>query len=183
MTVLRSIGKSAAACLATAASVLAVGATSAQAANYPPTGAGTVTMSSTVVVDGGLLTESGGGFMAGETVSVDLHTATIHLATVQAGQDGQASASETIPADTPTGVHMVTMTGQSSGVVDSAQITVTAAGGSALGADNSGSSGSASGLPKTGANDLVPLMAIGGGGVLAGLLVLTLTRRARRKTS
>lgn len=150
-----------------------VGAGVAQAASYPPT-QGAATTSSTVVTPGQPLTVSGGGFAANTSVSVDLHSTVVHLATVTSNSSGVATATVTIPSSTPAGAHTITMTGLSptgGTQIDSVAITVVAP----------AAATTTSTLPFTGAEILqYGLLALAL--VLAGVALLVVTRRRRHSS-
>jgi 5'-nucleotidase len=79
------------------------------------------------VAQGGSLTVTGSGFVAGETVSVELHSTPVLLAEVAVAQDGTFTAQVTVPAGASVGAHTVVATAESG--TASAELTVTAAAG------------------------------------------------------
>ncbi|MFF1879792.1 lamin tail domain-containing protein [Leifsonia sp. NPDC058230] len=99
-----------------------------------------VTISVGTISAGGALQLSAGGFTAGETVEVWLHSTPVKLASLIASPSGTVSARITIPASTPAGAHTLVLTGLTSGVTGSTALTVTAANGSIAGLATTGSS-------------------------------------------
>ena len=69
------------------------------------------TTSSTTTAAGGTMVISGGGFMPGATLTIELHSDPIVLATVTADAFGAYSVVVTIPAGTPPGTHAIVVTG------------------------------------------------------------------------
>jgi hypothetical protein len=125
------------------------------------------TVSKSNIVAGGTVTVSAGGFTAGESVDVTLHSVPVHLATIVAGSNGVATAIVTIPASTTAGAHTLVLTGARSGVVATAAIVVAADPGA--------------GLAFTGADPSIPLT-IALGLLVLGLAASVLRRRTRRAT-
>ena len=72
---------------------------------------GTITVEPAEVVSGGEVIITANGFEAGELVDITLNPT---LATVEADQEGNLSATVTIPEDTEPGVHQLTLTGLTS---------------------------------------------------------------------
>lgn len=68
------------------------------------------------------------GYQPGEKAQLVLYPGAIVIASYTVGPDGEFSARFRIPADTPTGAHVVEVTGWTSGYVTNAELTVTAAG-------------------------------------------------------
>jgi hypothetical protein len=64
------------------------------------------------------------GFDPGEQVTLTLHSTPVELATYTAGSDGSVDATFTVPANTVGGAHTLEMTGLSSGLTASEDITV-----------------------------------------------------------
>ncbi len=157
--------------LAAAFASFTIASTASAAPAYPPV-APTITLSSTVVAPGGAVTVRGTGFTPGESVSVDIHSDAVHLATVTADADGVATADVTIPSGF-SGHHTITMTGLSSGLVLSIGIDIQsgAAGGSATGSSSGG------GLAFTGFDLPVVTGAAAGLLILGGLFVMVGRRR------
>jgi hypothetical protein len=107
-----------------------------------------------------------GGFQPHEMVHGVLHSTPVDLGTVQADAAGFATFTFTIPAGLESGIHSVTMTGLTSGATAEATFTVTA------GAQSTG------GLAYTG-TDVLPLLAVGGGLLVAGAAGVTIAGRRR----
>jgi hypothetical protein len=107
-----------------------------------------------------------GGFQPGEMVHGVLHSTPVDLGTVQAGADGVATFTFLVPAGFEVGAHSVEMTGLTSGIVGEVSFVVTAA--------TAGSGG----LAYTGV-EVVPLLALGGGLLVAGAGALTVAHRRR----
>jgi len=132
---------------------------------YPPPPPG-VTVNTTAITPGGAFVLSFSGFGPGESVSIDLHSVTVHLGTATAGSDGSGSTSVTIPAGF-SGSHEIVLTGAVSGRVAAVEIEISAGGG--------GSS-----LPDTGlAGRSFGLVA--GALIVAGLVFLGASRARRRR--
>ena len=72
------------------------------------------------------LTVAGAGFDAGETVDFALFSTRVDLGTGMADSSGDVTKTVAIPASLPAGTHMITATGETSGVVDTVSFTVTA---------------------------------------------------------
>jgi hypothetical protein len=107
-----------------------------------------------------------GGFQPHEMVHGVLHSTPVDLGTVEADDNGFATFTFTIPAHLEGGIHSVTMTGATSGVTAEATFTVTVA------------DQDAGGLAYTGA-DVLPLLALGGGLLVAGVGAVTVASRRR----
>jgi hypothetical protein len=108
-----------------------------------------------------------GGFQPFETVHGVLHSTPVDLGTAQADAAGFATFTFTIPAGLEVGAHNVTMTGLTSGATAQADFTVTAA-----------AAQDTSGLAYTG-TDVLPLLALGGGLLVAGAGAVTVAARRR----
>ncbi len=85
--------------------------------------AGTITLSKTYGLPGTVMTVSGSGFAATETVSIKFDTTTIGSATTSSGA---FSASVTIPSTATPGTHSIIATGATSGYIASAAFKVLA---------------------------------------------------------
>ena len=79
------------------------------------------------VPQGGAVTVTAGGFTAGENVLGALHSTPFPLGAVHANSFGSVQLSLTVPATVAAGIHTVTLTGASSGLVATIPLTVTAA--------------------------------------------------------
>lgn len=170
-----------------------VGAAPALAADYPPSVNCTVLLlSASVVAPGVTIQISLQGavcFAPGSLVSIDLHTAPVHLADVTADSGGGISGSVTIPADTPLGSHTVTATGvdpSGATVVATAPLAVvnaTTTSNNQSAPTSGGTTTSSSGLAFTGANLAVTA---GTGGLLVaggiGAIVATRRRHSTKRT-
>ena len=73
--------------------------------------AATMTLSTTQVEQGGSLTVSGAGFVAGSSVQIVLHSSPVVLATVVASPGGTFSQSVLIPSATVAGIHTIVVDG------------------------------------------------------------------------
>ena len=154
--------------LAAAALGLAISTTSAGAAPY--TNQMTVGVSDSTPNPGQTITVSGSGATPNGQVSIDFHSAPVHLATVTANASGDFSASVTIPSGC--GPHSISATDVTTGNSASTSVTLPAC--AAAGGTSSGGGG----LSSTG----VAVASIGGVGVvllLGGGLMLLLGRRRR----
>jgi hypothetical protein len=117
------------------------------------------------------------GFQPYEMVHGVLHPLPVDLGTVQADANGNATVTFTVPADLATGAHSVTMTGLTSGVERTAGFVVTSSGDAGAG-DEAVPVDEAGGLAYTGA-EVAPLLALGGGLLVAGAGAVTVARRRR----
>jgi hypothetical protein len=131
-----------------------------------PTAAPTTSVARQTVAAGKQQTVTVSGFQPGEIVHGVLHSTPVDLGTVRADANGVATFTFTIPAGLEVGTHSVTMTGLTSGITAEATFTVTAA------AEGVG------GLAYTGA-EVVPLLAVGGGLLVAGAAAVTVAGRRR----
>ena len=139
--------------------------------SQPTGGTSTVTLSDTSPQPGQTITIGGGGMDPNEGVSGDIHSAVIHLGDATADPSGNVSMSVTIP-ESLSGEHTITLTGKTSGHIDSITVNI---GGS------SGGSGSG-GLSATG----VAILGIGVFGLLllaGGGLLLLAGRRQKSSPS
>jgi len=66
------------------------------------------------------------GYQSGEKAQLVLYPGAIVLGSYTVGADGEFSARFRVPAETPTGTHVVEVTGWTSGYVTNAELTVTA---------------------------------------------------------
>ncbi|HSY16477.1 MAG TPA: hypothetical protein VK816_10840 [Jatrophihabitantaceae bacterium] len=151
-------------------------------ATYPPatptstptsdTGAGTITAANTNPSPGGTDSVTATGFLPGETASFDLHSVVVHLGDSTVDAAGNATLSFTIPSSF-SGAHTVTVTGLTSGRVQSIGINV--------GGSSSGSSSSSGSLAFTGAAvvGLTVLAVI----LLGGGIAMVVVGRRRTPTS
>ena len=140
---------------------------------YPP-GLCKAQTSASSIAPGHTLTVSGNEFGPGEAVAIDLHSTTTHLATVMASALGAASARVTIPDATTPGAHTITMTGQRTGSVMTANMTVARADAARP------ASTAKSGLPFSGSSAAIPLASAGTTMVIGGAVALAAVRRRRR---
>lgn len=126
----------------------------------------------------------GDGYKPGESATGDLHSTTVRTGTYVANAQGVITGSFVVPDNFPNGNHTFTLSGLSSGVVKSANLTVTpvpAGGGGTTGGTTTGGSttGDGSGLAMTGAN----VAGIVGGGaalMLAGGALMAASRRRKQ---
>jgi hypothetical protein len=120
---------------------------------------------------GATIVVTGTDFVAGTSISVTLHTAVISLGSVTPNASGAFTTSIALPA-TVSGTHTIVAAGPASN--DTASVTITIGGSTAIGGGVGGGGG---GLSNTG----VAVMSIGTLGVLlligGGLLLLTGRRR------
>lgn len=131
---------------------------------YPPTQCQAL-VNSTLVVAGGNVTISGAGFGPNTSVSIELLSSPVHLATVTAGSGGDVTETVTIPATTSPGTHTLTLTGvDPSGSPRQLTVSITVK----------------SELAATGTSDLAQIEVAGGALLGAGVLALLLARRRRR---
>ena len=75
---------------------------------------------------GGTVTVTGSGFQPGEPVAFAVFSARVDVGTADADAEGDVTKAVTIPASLPSGTHTITATGETSGVVDTVSITVSA---------------------------------------------------------
>jgi hypothetical protein len=127
--------------------VLLVGAPAHAAPVYPPPTPSVSpshpgnTISVTVVTPGGTISITVTGFAPREIIIIVIHSTPVQLASVTANANGSADASVTIPSNLPTGSHVITATGLTSGHVVSFPVRVeqqTATGGGGPGLSNTG---------------------------------------------
>lgn len=102
-------------CAALVALVGAVTALAAQPAHAYPVTEGSLTVVTGSLVQGGTVTATGGGFLSGTPVSIDVQSDPIHLADVYADVSGWISAEVTIPTGMEAGTHYLTATGAAAG--------------------------------------------------------------------
>jgi LPXTG-motif cell wall-anchored protein len=143
----------------------APGQAAAGATQYP-VGRGQLGENKNSANQGDSVTVSGCGFKSGSSVSIDLLSTPVHLATVTADANGGINATVTIPKTTPSGQHTLEATGVDPAgkpLVLSASITI-------------GGSGA---LAKTGTSATAPLTAAGVGLVLIGGVAVMAARRRR----
>lgn len=154
--------------LALIAAVAALGLSfSTPAFAYGPNAAA-ITTSTSSTGAGGSFTVSGSNFTPGGTVTIDLHSNPIFLASVTADPNGAFSTTVTIPADTVPGTHAIVATDAAG---DSATTDLTVTGVVPVAAS--------SGLAFTGA-DIAALSGVGAIALaLGGMLILTGRRRRR----
>src|SRR5690606_23519698 len=76
----------------------------------PAVTAGGTTVAGSTVTGGGQITVTAAGLPKGATVTIDLHSDPIRLATVTIGEDGVLSTTVTIPATAPAGKHQLVLT-------------------------------------------------------------------------
>lgn len=131
-----------------------------------------VTLSEQSVAPGGSLTVSGGGFLAGERVSIELHSTPVVLGLSTASADGSVTSRVTIPQDATAGEHRIVLRGLESGRVISQDIVVTKA-----------STPAAPALVTTGGESLAGLAVAGSLLALGGSALLFRTLRTNRKAS
>jgi len=112
---------------------------------------------------GGSVTLSASGFVAGEKVTVTLHSTPVQLAVLTANTQGAISGSVTIPSNTVVGAHQIVLLGQTSGRTVTTALQIAAA---------------SSDLATTGSPDRA--LAIGAGLLLLVGLTLLVTARVRR---
>lgn len=109
--------------------------------------AAAVSLSASSVTAGESVKVSGSGFVAGESVRIELHSDPVLLATIDADGAGAFAATVRIPADAATGAHRIVVT-SASGVTAEAALTVGAASGGA-GTGGAGTGGAGSGGATT----------------------------------
>jgi LPXTG-motif cell wall-anchored protein len=156
--------------VATAATSASLVLLAAPAMAYPP-GGGDLALSSSSVGQGGSDTGQGSGFTANELVNAYVFSAHIFVGTTTANAAGVATLTFKVPKSLATGAHHVEFVGQTSGQIDIAPLTVTAA--------KTVPSSSGSTLPFTGGSDIWQLTAIGAGLVLLGGGAVVGVRRRR----
>jgi hypothetical protein len=146
-----------------------------------PAGGTTISESQTVIGPGGSLTVSGTGFHPLETITIDINSggasnAEISIGTTTSTSTGTFSLVVTIPADLPTGEHVITATDTSGHSLseDIELVSSTTTGG--LGPTGSSSSGSGA-LASTGTDIALTAGAGAAAIALGGLLVLGVRRR------
>ncbi|HVV30283.1 MAG TPA: hypothetical protein VHC41_05335 [Mycobacteriales bacterium] len=122
-------------------------AAAADAAPY--TNTLSVGVSSTNPSVGGAITVSGNGATAGGQVSIDAHSAVVHLATVTADSSGHYAATVTLPSSL-TCSHTIVATDVTTGNTTSTPVTIGDPAACATGTSASGGGGSSGGLPFTG---------------------------------
>lgn len=138
-----------------------------------------VALSATSTPVGGSVTASGPGFTAGEQVQAWVHSTPTFAGVTTANAQGVASITFALPAGIGAGTHKVELRGLSSGrSVFSADLTVTAAGGTTGGSTTGGSTGGV--LARTGANQGALLLLALGFLVLGTGLQVGGTARVRR---
>jgi len=154
--------------IALIAAVAALGLSfSAPAFAYGPNAAA-VTSNTSSTGPGGSLTVSGSNFTPGGTVTIDIESTPVFLASVTADPTGAFSTTVTIPADTVPGSHTILATDAAG---DSATTALTVTGVVPVAASP--------GLPFTGA-DIAALSGVGAIALaLGGMLILTGRRRRR----
>ncbi|MGH2652932.1 MAG: hypothetical protein ACRDHV_01090 [Actinomycetota bacterium] len=154
-----------AAITATAAILLLAAPAGAQ--EYPPEGA-TCGVSATVVPAGGSLTVSCAGLLPGSPWTITFESEPQVLATGTAGADGSFSTSVTIPSNASPGAHTLTITGtEADGSPFSISIPITVSG------------AAVPGLAVTGGNITVGLILLAGLLAAAAAALLVGRRRAR----
>jgi LPXTG-motif cell wall-anchored protein len=171
--------------IATAVAALVVGSAAPASAVTYPGGGGTVTVSAGVIAPGGTVTAQACGFEPGTDVETSVETSrgVREAGTVQAGDDGCATATFTITASGEATLFFTGMGADGSFITESTTITVRAGGagsgdGNGGGGDDGAGAGSG-GLPQTGGS-LTPLWAGLALLVAGGALVLsTRSRRSR----
>lgn len=155
----------------TAAAVVApiLGSAASAVPAYGP-GACTVTVSVTppTVAAGGSVTVTLSGTCGNETFTVTLHSTPVTLGTVTTNASGSGSGTFTIPSNTTSGSHTITVS-DVSGNSGSASITVT--GGTSGGTTSTG-------LPTTG-TDVGLVGGIGAAAVATGGLLVLAARKRR----
>src|SRR6218665_2139267 len=146
------------------ASSLAPTATSTPEVTATPTAAPAspaVSVSVSTVVRGRTVNLDAVGFLAGEAVTVTLHSTPVVIANWTADATGRVGGNVTIPAATAPGAHTIKLDGLTSGVSTSQPITVTAA------------------LAETGFEVALPLMVAFGALAFGGLAFAFAYRRRR----
>ena len=141
-------------------------ATSTPSTSTPAGTPVTSTVAVPQIVAGKQQTVTIGGFQPYEMVHGVLRSTPVDLGTVQADANGNATFTFTVPAGLETGTHSVTMTGLTSGTEQAVTFTVTAP------------AAATGGLAYTG-SEVVPLVALGGGLLVAGAGAVTVARRRR----
>jgi hypothetical protein len=156
----------------TAATSTAPGTT---AATTSPAGAPTSSVASQTVALGRQQTVVLGGFQPFETVRGTLHSTPVDLGTVRADADGVATFTFDVPAGLEVGSHSVSMTGLVSGTTAELFFTVT---GQPAPAAATTAPATTEDLASTG-TDALPLLAVGGGLLVAGAAAVTVANRRR----
>ncbi|MDQ1204387.1 metallophosphoesterase family protein [Microbacterium sp. SORGH_AS_0862] len=140
--------------------------------SIPETGGSpAVTIGASRAMPGDSFTVAGSGFMPGEEVVVELHSAPVVLARTTADANGAVAVTVTIPASTPAGAHEIVLVGTGSGRTARTPLTVGA------------SAAQAGALAATGAPLPVSLMIFGGALTLGGGAIVARTVLRNRKAS
>lgn len=108
-------------------------------------------------------------FIPGEAVSLTVLSTPQSLGTLVAGSSGAVQATVTVPANLEPGAHRLELVGQVSNQLVTIPFTVS----------GSRAARSSSGLPATGSDSTVPLVASGSAMVLVGSLIVATGRRRR----
>jgi hypothetical protein len=145
---------------------------SAGAVPYPPITCAHIAVSTTTPHPGQQITVTGSGYQADESITLELHSATVVLAQVSTDANGSFSTSVTIPADTSAGSHLlVAVGGTSSCPVD--PITLTIQGGAGV------EPGSTGRLPAFTGVAIASALLIAAGLLAVGLVAARAGRRRR----
>ncbi|MGW8482866.1 MSCRAMM family protein [Microbacterium sp. NPDC055903] len=131
----------------------------------------TLTLSADSARAGDELTVSGGGFVPGESVRLELHSTPIALTTLVADEAGEIAGSITIPTGAAVGEHDVVAIGVFSDREASAALTVLATSGG-----GSGGEGTDDGLASTGTDLPIALSALAAMLAVAGVVLLVRRR-------
>ncbi|MDP1793074.1 MAG: terpene cyclase/mutase family protein [Acidimicrobiales bacterium] len=121
------------------------------------------------------VTVTGGGFEAGETVSITILSDPVDVGSVPASAAGEVNSSFTVPASVPAGSHTIRLAGASSGVVVTAPLTVTAA---QVASTTTSTTAVRATIVRTGSTTDAEALA-GGALVIAGAALVLATRRRK----
>jgi hypothetical protein len=139
-------------------------------------GPGTLTVSPASAKPGDIVTVSGSGFRADETVSLSLHSDPVALGAALSSSEGSVSFSTVVP-DAPTGDHQLVAVGTGSGQTDSAPYTITADADNGGGTNGDGTKPAV--LAATGSDPSMPAL-VASVLLAAGATTLLICRRTRR---
>lgn len=139
----------------------------------------TATLASSSVQQGGSVTVTGGGFLAGETVKAVVQSDPVNVGQAVANGSGAASLTFVLPSSIGAGSHTVTLTGLDSGVTASAPLTVTAAPAVSTTTSTTSTTVAKTTIARTGAQSVTGELQLAAGLVAGGAALLLTTRRRR----